>query len=270
MKNNFNKNGFVILRSFFSLEYLYDFEETLYYLYKIQAEKIGINYPHTGPLYNIISHIITQLEDGNIDALRQIQRCFPEHPILRKMIGPLGEILSTYLDSDIRTNLVHGPSLFINRPGSDRLLYKWHSEQHYYPKRRTFLNMWWPLFKDKTRENGTMSFKVGSHLRQYPFAEYYGYDKKSQGNKDYFLQYEIPENFLKDFDEFHCEVKRGDLMVFHSNLVHRSNPNITDGYSFAGIARAWNPTNDLTINGSFATYPYTGTDKGCPGMVVKP
>ena len=34
---------------------------------------------------------------------------------------------------------MHGPNIFIDKPKTKRLLYKWHSEANFYPKRRGFL-----------------------------------------------------------------------------------------------------------------------------------
>ena len=45
--------------------------------------------------------------------------------------------------------LMDRPGIFVNRPKTKRLLYKWHSESHYYPKRRNFLNIWLPIFYNK-------------------------------------------------------------------------------------------------------------------------
>ena len=52
--------------------------------------------------------------------------------------------------------LMDGPGIFVNRPKTKRLLYKWHSESHYYPKKRNFLNIWLPIFDNKSDKNGTM------------------------------------------------------------------------------------------------------------------
>ena len=35
-------------------------------------------------------------------------------------------------------SILHGPNIFINKPKTKRLLYKWHSEANFYPKREVF------------------------------------------------------------------------------------------------------------------------------------
>ncbi len=67
-------------------------------------------------------------------------------------------LTSSILGSKKNSVLIDGPALFVNRPNTERLLYKWHSEAHYYPKRRRFLNIWLQLFDTKSKDNGSMSF----------------------------------------------------------------------------------------------------------------
>jgi len=160
-----------------------------------------------------------------------------------------------------------GPSLFISRPNTQRLLYKWHSEAHYYPKRRRFLNIWLPLFNDKSKNNGTMSFKEKSHLQDFPFSDYKGYDKDTHNKPNHFIQYEIPSNLLIDFKEHFVEANRKDLVIFHKRMVHTSNQNTSKDYSVAVVARVWDPTDDLTMSGNINATPYGG-NIGRPNLVV--
>ena len=162
------------------------------------------------------------------------------------------------MDSKKNRLLIDGPSIFINRPNTERLLYKWHAEAVYYPKRRRFINIWLPLFTQKTKKNGTMSFKQKSHLYNFPFSDYQGFNKSTEGQANHLIQYEVPENLLTKFKEHYCEVDPGDLVIFHRNLVHRSNQNISDNYSIALVARVWDPTDDLTLSGEMAAVPYGG------------
>ena len=176
-------------------------------------------------------------------------------------------LLTQLLQSQTNAVLLDGTALFVTRPRTDRLLYKWHSEAHYYPKRRRFYNIWFPLFSDKKIENGTMSFKTKSHLVDFPFADYQGFNKDSEGKSNYFIQYEIPENLLTDYSEHFCEIPRTSLIIFHRNLVHRSNQNLSDEYSVAVVARVWDPTADLTLSGAIGATPY-GNNIGRPNLIV--
>lgn len=245
-----NEKGFKVIRKHFPAEDLKKLENAIIDLYRMQSNKTGYRTNDGMPL----GEIIEQMEENDKEALYQVQHLLPQSPAIRAVIDPLTCFLPD--------SLISGPGLFISRPHSNRLLYKWHSEEHYYPKRRTFINAWFPLFGDKTQSNGAMSVKVGSHKQTYPFSEY-------QSGPHHFMQYEIPDVFVKHLPEYHCECKRGDLVLFDKNLVHRSNENQCFSYSFAMVVRIWNPKDDLTLAGDFCATPY-GKDIGRERLCVSP
>ena len=58
------------------------------------------------------------------------------------------------------------------------------------------------------------------------------------------------------------------MIIFHKNIPHTSNQNISKKYSVAVVARVWDPTDDLTLSGSIAATPYGG-NIGRSDLVVK-
>lgn len=257
---SFADTGFVHLPQFFDDGDLAVFERAICELYAAQARKVGCD----DTLHERqIERVCELLESEHKETLYQVQKMLPQSPYLADLFG--GKFRSKcaeLLGCEEWTLLISGPGLLINRPNTTRLLYKWHSEAHYYPKRRRFLNIWFPVFADKTKDNGVMSVKLGSHKRDWPFAEY------SEGANS-FRQFEVPENFVTEFPEHVCESKRGDLIIFDRNLIHRSNANTSDEYSFACVVRVWTPEDDLTLSGEFDATPYTGNDVGRANLVVR-
>ena len=271
------ENGFATLKSFFSRGELEILETAVLELYSVQAEKIGeyradaLKVRESGKSnFEKFAAIYEMMEANDKEALYQVQRFLAGSAPARSIFGErFLQVCADVLGSNKYRLLIDGPGIFINRPGTERLLYKWHSEAHYYPKRRRFLNIWFPLFDDKSKANGTMSFKVGSHKRDFPFSDYQGYNKDTEKKSNYFIQYEIPENFLTEYKEHWCETKTGDLLVFDKGLVHRSNANKSDKYSVAVVARVWDPTDDLTLSGTIVATPYGG-NVGRSNLVVNP
>lgn len=268
--------GHVTLPGFFSAAELSAFEACVVDLFLLQAQKIGEYRDRALALRaddgrsnrEKFCAIYEMMEMDDKEALYQVQKFLTSSPAARalfnaRFLALTGELLGTAPNC----LLVDGPALFVNRPNTQRLLYKWHSEAHYYPKRRRFLNVWLPLFDRKTRHNGTMSFKQCSHKVDFPFAEYQGYNKDSHNKANHFIQYEIPPNLLGGYSEHWCETNPGDLVVFHRSLVHTSNQNLSDDYSVAVVARVWDPSDDLTLSGSMAATPYGG-NIGRPNLVV--
>jgi len=267
--------GYSTIKGFFTQDELTAFEVCLVELFLLQAQKIG-DYREAAldiqsskkTNFEKFSAIYEMMEKNDKEALYQVQKFLTSSPGARALFNEkFISLMSSLLGSNKNRLLIDGPALFVNRPNTERLLYKWHSEAHYYPKRRRFINIWLPLFDRKSKTNGTMSFKEKSHKKDFPFSDYQGYNQDTQNHSNYFVQYEIPSNLLQDYKEHLCEVKPTDMIVFHKNLVHTSNQNISEKYSIAVVARAWDPTDDLTITGSLNATPYGG-NLGRPNLFV--
>ena len=269
-------DGFVQINDFFSEEEISSFEDIVVEFFMLQAEKIGdyresvlaLRESDSSP-FEKFCEIHEMLETSDKDALREVHNFFPSSPYVRDIFSKkFRSLCEDLLGSKNNRLLIDGPGLFANRPDTDRLLTKWHSEVHYHPKRRKLLNIWFPIFDAKTKKNGTMSFKVKSHLKDFPFSEHIGYTKESENKKNYLIHYEVPENFLSGMKEHFCVANKGDVVLFDRSLIHRSNRNLTKKYSVAIVARAWDPIDDLTLSGRLAVKPYGAGDLGRANLVV--
>jgi hypothetical protein len=284
--DEFRYSGMAIARGVISQQTIGFAEEALLQLYLMQARKITEHREDVRRLEDLdeppsareaLTFILDRLEAADKGPLYQVQKMLPQNWSVRNLFGPrfLSEIMPLVFDGvadykwmDVDAMLVEGPGLFVNRPREQRLLYKWHSEAHYYPKRRNFINVWLPIFGPRSSSNGAMSLLPGSHTKNWDFAEYQGYNHDTLGKQHHFVQYEIPESELKGFldNEVVVDVAPGDAVFFHRNLVHRSNLNTSGEYAFAIVARVWTPAEDLTLAGNMAVTPYGGDNGGRPGL----
>jgi len=275
----FNKTGISILKNVLKKKELDLFYNTLlnitfYHLRKIKENKNSITkiYNSSLPLGDKLSKILELYEKNDKEALYQLQKLYSSSIELRNIIGTKFLIKEFKKLLELKENqplLINGPGIFINRPKTKRLLYKWHSESHYYPKRRNFLNIWFPIFFNKSEKNGTMFIKEKSHLlNDLPFNEYQGFDKSSENKKNHFIQYEVPENFVKNLKTFKSNLNVGDLLVFHRKSIHTSTPNLSKKYSFAVTFRVWDISKDLTMSGDLAVSPYRDVGNGRPNLEV--
>ena len=252
--------GFEHWSNYFNLGELRQVEHVIHCLFGMQAKKIK---KYRDPeLLGSLPALLGAMEGDDKRALYEVQKFIgASQPVRTLFNGALMRACAARVGCVTENILLEGPALFVSRPNTDRLLYKWHSEAHYYPKRRRFLNLWLPIFTDRTEENGAMHIKVGSHREHWDFAEY-------DSGPHTFVQYEIPEGHVAGYETHICESKRGDLIVFGSNTVHRSANNRSPEYAFAMVARAWYPGDDLTLSGNMAATPY-GNDFGRADMVVE-
>src|SRR6056300_958814 len=275
----FNNSGICVLKNILEKKALDIFytnllDITFFHLRKIKENKKSITkiYNSSLSIGDKLSKILELNETNDKEALYQLQELYSSSNELRNIIST--KILMDEFRKLLKLNknhplLIDGPGIFINRPNTKRLLYKWHSESHYYPKRRNFLNIWFPIFFDKNEKNGTMFIKEKSHLlNDLPFNEYIGYDKSSENKKNHFTQLEVTENFVKHLKTFKSNLNVGDLLVFHRKSVHTSTPNFSKKYSFAVVFRVWDISKDLTISGNLDVSPYLDVGNGRPNLEV--
>lgn len=216
--------------------------------------------------------IINALEGRDNRALYQCQALIQQSPVVRGFITKkFTDLLCTFFDGNPASTLVSEPNLFVNAKNAKRLLTKYHTEALYYPKRRKFINVWFPIFTDRTAANGAMIILPQSHSRAWDasmMSEYQGYTKDDEGKKEHLTQYEIPTNMLEGYKPHVCEAARGDCYIFDRNLVHSSASNTTGKLSYALVFRVWDFKDDLTLSGDMGVVPYGGRDIGRCDLLV--
>jgi hypothetical protein len=279
-KKEFDKNGILCLKNCITKNSLNFFYQTLLDLSYFHLKKVGKHSTKLKRIYDSkkkigekLSSMYEVFEKNDKEMLYQMQRLFVSSNNLRNLLETV-EITKVFRELlKVKKNvplLMDGPGIFVNRPKTKRLLYKWHSESHYYPKRRNFLNIWLPIFDNKNDKNGTMYIKKKSHLLQdLPFNEYQGFDKNSENKKNHFVQYEVPSNFVDNLETYKAELDVGDLLIFHRKSVHTSTYNYSKKYSFAAVFRIWDMSKDLTINGSLGVQSYKDAGNGRPDLLVE-
>lgn len=263
-REELEERGFVVLRNFWTPSVLQEWQDAVFDVYRMQARKCG---------ENGIQHIdgaLHWLEANDKRAGYEALTILELSVAARKLLTApeLVEVTDALFPG--RQTFSVGPHPFVNMPSSKRLLYRWHSESCYYPKRRRFYNFWMPIFYPKGPENGTMWMAAGSHKAcdEWHFVEYQGYDKETYGKREHFVQYEIPISFLTAYEKVPIEADPGDVVVFDRLLAHASSQNHSGQPSLASVFRVFDYADDMTLAGDPAVKPFSGRDHGRPGMVV--
>ena len=143
-------------------------------------------------------------------------------------------------------------------------LYTYHSEQHWLPYRKNFINVWGALFRGKNINEGTMWVKPFSHLSQNKFCKYRGYS--GIWNQESYMQYEAMDNGM--FQELGLKVEPTDLFLCHQNLLHKSEVNLSNKVECLYINRFFDVRKDLTISSTMGISPYSTASYNI-GMQIK-
>lgn len=111
--------------------------------------------------------------------------------------------------------------MLLGIPRDNRLVYDYHQESNYMKGFDDIFNIHYPLLRSSVIENGTMSVLAGSHK-----LETLSY-QKHQKTPDSYTDL-TPSNIekIKDsYEERYNILDPGDVLIFHKDLIHRSNFN---------------------------------------------
>jgi hypothetical protein len=254
---DFEKEGYVVLKNFFTKDEVLNLEKNIVNFYALQAlkfpefenkqiNKSPLDFCTKEEFYDIICFFEEFNKKAGFHAHSFITKGIVGKKFIfnEKLFGICSQILNCppellILDDDAPCLLLNIPQSF--KLHSKRMIYDLHSEKNYYPMRRNMLNIWAPIFNDKLENNGTMFVLPGSHLKNHNCAFW-------RMNDNSLSQAQIPREELSEFKEIPIIAEPKDLVIFHANLVHRGSVNETDEFSATLIARIFDYSKDLIID----------------------
>jgi len=108
-------------------------------------------------------------------------------------------------------------------PDDSRLAYDFHQETSYMVGAGDIMNVHFPFLRPSTIENGTMSVLEGSHREGVLET-----DRSKVSDNSYTNMVPKRINELKSkYREVAFHLELGDIALFHKDLVHKSNPNLS-------------------------------------------
>lgn len=203
MRNNFEKNGFLIIKKAIKKKILIDLKKIVnssndysYQKFKNNLKKNKKNlYEYVLPFHN--SFLYKELY---AEVLRSTK-------ILNALKEILGSDLAHHEDPSLTVNISN-----LHSSKKNYLFKKWHQELWSGASTST-VAVWTPIFQPQNK-TGQIEFAVGSHL--------WGHIPHS--NRE-------PISLPKKFKIFKSKLDEGDIILFHSLLLHRSSPLISKKYN---------------------------------------
>jgi len=126
-----------------------------------------------------------------------------------------------------------GAGFLLSIAKDSRLVYDFHQESNYMKGFGDIFNVHYPLFRTSTVDNGTMSILPGS--------QNYGtlsFNKSRISNNSYTdLIPTYIEEITAVLPELHCYLELGDVVIFHKDLIHKSNFNASALCRPVGVSR---------------------------------
>jgi len=256
IKSTFDKFGLVVLNNALDISNAMLLQKSIITIAADMCNKLGLPIPQNEDPIVMLDNAVKILEEKDRKALGQVQGLISQSLAMAtySVNSNISNFASLLLGAESESFIMESFGGFVpNIPSNTSRLYTYHSEQHWLPYRKNFINVWGALFRGKNINEGTMWVKPFSHLDQHEFCEYRGYSGIS--NQESYMQYEVMDNEM--YQELGLKVEPTDLVLFHQNLLHKSEVNLSNKVGYLYINRFFDVRKDLTISSTMGIRPYS-------------
>lgn len=203
-----------------------------YLIVDIKKDLTNIFSPFSTDKMNPVDSAIIQLDKTNKPKLYELHTIASKALSIKATTVFLNSILKNISGKDAPM-LEIGSGFFLSIPQDERLVYDFHQESNFMKGFDDILNVHYPLFRTSTIENGTMSILPSSHI----YATI-PYEIKRSAKDSYTDLVPIDiEKIKRKLPELHCHLEIGDCVIFHKDLIHRSNFNSINLCRPVGVSR---------------------------------
>jgi phytanoyl-CoA hydroxylase len=220
--DEFNRDGFLILPNFADKEMCEAIlDVALAHLkHKIEPLETEIDYGIKSKKYRTDISDYSSIEKSKKITVRRLRQVYNRDILFKnwmenKKIRPL---LKQILDDDIVITLAHHNSIMTKMPYSSTQT-EWHQDRRYWSyDGDNLVSIWLALGKENT-DNGVLEFIPKSHKMKFSEEQF--------EDKEYFSKvHPLNMSLIETKDSY--PLNQGDVVIFHSKLLHRANANNTD------------------------------------------
>lgn len=218
----FHQNGFIVLRNFYPQEKcdaILDVAKA-HLAHKIEPIETEIGYDERSKEYrtNVVDY-----SSGSNEAhviVRRLRQVYERDILFKEWMEDveIRPVLQQILDDRVVITTAHHNSIMTKMPYYSRAT-GWHQDRRYWRYTDNNLVSVWLALDDEYSENGVLEFIPGSHLMQFKPEQF--------DVKEYFRE-DTKENATLIAQKVSTTLKKGDVIIFHSLLLHRANKNSTD------------------------------------------
>ena len=152
--------------------------------------------------------------------VRRLRQVYDRSPLFRSWMEEpkIRPVLQQILDDQVVLTTAHHNSIMTKMPHMSTPT-SWHQDRRYWRYSDDNLVSVWLALDSETSENGLLEFIPGSHRMKFNVAQF--------DEKEYFLE-DIEPNKQMIATKVSTNLEKGDVVLFHSLLLHRANKNSTD------------------------------------------
>jgi len=218
----FNKDGFLVLRSFLDTHTC----DTILKIAKahldakIEPIETELGYDSRDKAYRTD---VTDYSSHDVEAqvtVRRLRQVYDRDMHFKAWMEneKLRPVLQQVLDDQVAITTAHHNSIMTKMPHLSTAT-AWHQDRRYWRYSDDNLVSVWLALDDEYSENGVLEFIPGSHKMLFSAEQF--------DEKEYFST-SNEKNMLLIKSKVSTNLEKGDVVLFHSLLLHRANKNNTD------------------------------------------
>ncbi len=218
----FNKDGFIVLRGFVD-------EDRCDAIIKIAQEHLvqktepietETGYDSRSKAYRTDVTDYSSHADEDRLVVRRLRQVYDRDVLFKEWMEDrsIRPILQQILNDQVVLTTAHHNSIMTKMPHISSET-GWHQDRRYWRYSDDNLVSVWLALDDETSQNGVLEFIPGSHKMHFTSEQF--------DEKEYFLK-TYADNKEIIASKVSTDLKKGDVVIFHSLLLHRANKNTTD------------------------------------------
>ena len=218
----FHKDGFIVLRGFLELERCNDILKVAKELLENKVEPIEteVGYDSRSKAYRTDVTDYSSHADEEQVIVRRLRQVYDRSPLFKAWMEDtkIRPVLQQILDDSVVLTTAHHNSIMTKMPHLSSVT-SWHQDRRYWSYTNDNLVSVWLALDSEDSANGVLEFIPSSHkmnIRPDQFDE-----------KEYFSEV-FEENKQIIATKTSTPLEKGDVLIFHSLLLHRANKNSTD------------------------------------------
>jgi len=220
--DDFNKNGFLILRNFLessACEAILDVAKA-HLKHKIEPIETEVDYGEKSQAYRTNVTDYNSIEKEKSVTVRRLRQVYQRDILFKNWMESekIRPILKQVLDDEVVLTTAHHNSIMTKMPKSSSET-SWHQDRRYWSFSDDNLVSVWLALGEENSENGVLEFIPKSHKMKFLEEQF--------GSKEYF-NLDHPLNMSLIETKQSRSLQRGDVVLFHCKLLHRANANKTD------------------------------------------
>lgn len=218
----FHQNGFIVLRNFLpqdKCDAILDVAKA-HLEHKIEPIETEIGYDERSKEYrtNVVDYSSRSDEEHMI--VRRLRQVYDRDILFKEWMEDveIRPVLQQILDDRVVITTAHHNSIMTKMPHYSKAT-AWHQDRRYWRYTNDNLVSVWLALDDEYSDNGVLEFIPGSHALKF---------KREQFDEKEYFREDTQENVALIAKKVSTTLKKGDVIIFHSLLLHRANKNSTD------------------------------------------